>query len=390
MRTAFSSAHSTLKERLETIHRSVRNTADGIDRIAVVNYDARSDTLSTFLHSSNGLNPLERYVVPLSQVPSLQILADARKIRVLNDIKPVQWEKNKKPARHLRAIYSIYRSSLTVPFYAGKELRGFVFFNSFQSGYFTERRVDELFMVAESVAALAADARKPVEMLERIVHVTQDICHFRDDETGAHLDRVANYARIIATAMAGGRTLDDEFIQTLFLFAPLHDIGKVRIPDSVLHKPGPLTKKELAIMRNHPRWGVEICHRLMDDTAIITPGQRKLLCDIIYHHHEAWDGSGYPDGLAGEKIPLAAAIVAVADVFDAVTSVRPYKMPWTPEEAFLYLESQAGRLLHPACVRAFLERRDDVMEVYHRFQDGVAPGRTSSSPAGAAVAEIAR
>lgn len=144
------------------------------------------------------------------------------------------------------------------------------------------------------------------------------------------------------------------------LAAPLHDIGKIAIPDSVLLKPGPLDDDELAKMREHPRIG----HELLSDS------QNRFIqmgATIALRHQERYDGSGYPDGLAGDQIPIEARIVAVADVFDALVSKRPYKRAWTIDEALDYIGRNSGSLFDPACVAALLKDRARIEAICKRF-----------------------
>ena len=142
--------------------------------------------------------------------------------------------------------------------------------------------------------------------------------------------------------------------------APLHDVGKIAIPDSVLLKPGPLNKDEIEVMRQHPRIGHEL----------LSGSQNRFIqtgAVIALRHHERFDGSGYPDGLVGEEIPLEARIVAVADVFDALVSPRPYKQAWDMDAALGYLYSQRGRLFDPRCVDALMRSRERLEDICQRF-----------------------
>ena len=154
--------------------------------------------------------------------------------------------------------------------------------------------------------------------------------------------------------------------------APLHDIGKIAIPDSVLLKPGPLTEEETAVMRRHPRIGHEL----------LSGSQNRFIQTgalIALRHHERYDGSGYPDGLVGEEIPLEARIVAVADVFDALISPRPYKQAWDIDAALGYLYAQRGRLFDPRCVDALIRSRPRLDEICDRYSDGVRTSRPGVS-----------
>ncbi|SEL33154.1 putative two-component system response regulator [Roseateles sp. YR242] len=181
---------------------------------------------------------------------------------------------------------------------------------------------------------------------------------FKDNETGWHVVRMSHFSQLLAQA-AGYSDADAE---ELLHAAPMHDVGKLGIPDAILQKPGKLDEQEWAVMRRHPQIGAEI---LGDHTT----GLLGLARRIALSHHEKWDGSGYPEGLAGEAIPEEARIVAIADVFDALTSVRPYKRAWTPEAAVDHLREQSGKHFDPRLVELFISVLPKVLEVRARFQE---------------------
>lgn len=166
--------------------------------------------------------------------------------------------------------------------------------------------------------------------------------HYNDNDTGVHIWRMGAFARCIAEAMGWPK----ERCELLELAAPMHDTGKIGIPDAVLRKPGKLDADEWAVMRAHCRIGYEILSG--DDEPVF-----RLAAEIALRHHEKWDGTGYPDGLAGESIPESARIVAVADVFDALTMKRPYKDAWPVEQALETLRMGKGRHFDPAALDAF-------------------------------------
>jgi len=183
---------------------------------------------------------------------------------------------------------------------------------------------------------------------------------FRDEETGNHLIRMSRYSRLIANTIG----LSHEEAETVELAAPLHDIGKIGIPDGILLKPGRLDAGELKIMRGHPVIG----HEILKGSASKYVRMGAL---IALGHHEKYDGSGYPNGLVGDHIPLCARVVAVADVYDALTAVRPYKKAWPVEEAFAYLRNQRGRHFDPNMVDAFLGVANDVARIQRELGDQV-------------------
>jgi two-component system response regulator RpfG len=175
---------------------------------------------------------------------------------------------------------------------------------------------------------------------------------YRDVGTGIHLVRMSHYAELVAEGMG----MSEEDVRTLTSAAPLHDIGKIGVPDSVLLKRGGLSEEEFAVMRRHPMIGYEI---LRDSQSRFV----QMGALIALRHHERWDGSGYPDGLRGSEIPLPARIVAVADVFDALTSERPYKPAWSLEEALDYMVTNRGTLFDPACVDVLLANQARIVEI---------------------------
>jgi len=192
---------------------------------------------------------------------------------------------------------------------------------------------------------------------ELIVRLSR-AAEFRDTETGAHILRMAQYSRLIAVQLG----LDKEDCTLLGRAAPMHDIGKLGIPDSILLKPDRLTAEEMEVMRCHARIGHSI---LMGSESRLI----RLGAEIALTHHEKYDGTGYPTGLAGEAIPLVGRIVAVADVFDALTSARPYKVAWDLEKARDYLEEGREKHFDPKCVDAFMAVWNEVLSVRTKFSD---------------------
>lgn len=181
---------------------------------------------------------------------------------------------------------------------------------------------------------------------------------FRDPETGGHIQRMAHYAASIARHLGE----PESYAQALLTAAPMHDIGKLGTPDHILLKTGPLSEAEQVEMRRHAEIGGRI---LADSDSPLL----KLACEIAETHHEKFDGSGYPRGLQGEQIPLGGRIVAVADVFDALNSARPYKSAWSLQAARAFIEEHRGRHFDPRCVDAFIAGWDDVLAIRARFPD---------------------
>jgi hemerythrin-like metal-binding protein len=193
---------------------------------------------------------------------------------------------------------------------------------------------------------------------------------YRDNETGMHVMRMTHYATSIAKAMG----LSQEMRELLAICAPMHDVGKIGIPDAILLKPGRLTPEEFEIMKSH----TELGKRLLDgDDNLI-----KAAGEIAACHHERWDGTGYPYGLVGDEIPVLARICAIADVFDALTSQRPYKAPWPVEESIEWIKKQSGTQFDPDCVTAFVDALPDILRVRQLYRDDIIdPNQNVELPA---------
>lgn len=199
------------------------------------------------------------------------------------------------------------------------------------------------------------------ELLESRLQIVERLgraAEYKDNETGMHVIRMSRFSQ--ALALAAG--CDPQWAEDLLHAAPMHDVGKIGIPDAILQKPGKLTDEEWVVMRTHPQIGAEIIGK--DHSSIL-----QLAYSVALYHHEKWNGKGYPFGLAGEAIPLEARIVAIADVFDALTSIRPYKKAWTADDALALIESEAGQHFDPQLVAHFLPLKEELLAIRERWAD---------------------
>lgn len=211
-----------------------------------------------------------------------------------------------------------------------------------------ERALSQLTRTHEDLLTARAEA----------VHVLGVACEYRDDDTAAHIKRMALYTRVIAEQMG----FDSAYVQLLETAAPMHDIGKIGVPDSILLKPGKLTPEEYKIMQQHPGIGARIL-------ASSTSPMLREAYDIALSHHEKWDGSGYPQGLKGESIPVSARIVALADVFDALTQKRVYKPAFEIDASLKIIDQGIGKHFDPNVVNAFKKGLKAIIEIRNTYLD---------------------
>lgn len=220
---------------------------------------------------------------------------------------------------------------------------------------------------------LASRLQEVDRLRDATFHVMISFAEFRDEDTGNHVKRTQEYVRTLATWLVqrpnSGVHLDPDEIDQIARSAPLHDIGKVAIPDGILLKPGPLTAEEFAVMKTHAVQGWEMLRRAAERMGGESGPMLRYAMEIARHHHEKWDGSGYPDGLRSLEIPLSARLMAVADVYDALISRRPYKEPMTHERAMVLMVEGGGRHFDPAIVQALLATQHDLERIAHEWKD---------------------
>ena len=358
--------HIPLREKLVSSHYAINEIFPFVVRIATAIYDPETRVLKTFIHSSDDDPQLEHYQALLDDAPSLLEILNTGRPRVVNNMHQFDTGEHEHTKKLEREGYA---ASYTLPMFNEGVFMGFIFFNSYETDVFTEKVLRQLDVYGHLIALMVIAELSSIYVLTAAIKTTGNITHHRDLETGSHLDRMSRYSRIIALALADKYELDDEYIEHVFMFSPLHDIGKIAIPDKILLKPGPLDNEEMSIMQTHSRKGREMLDDLVQNFGLENFQNVDVLFNIAEYHHEAVNGTGYPDGKSKNEIPLEARIVAVADIFDALTSKRPYKEAWNNERAIDVLKQLVGEKLDQDCVDALLDNMDQVEKIQQHFNE---------------------
>lgn len=356
-----------LGELLRIVQRRLEALDLGITRIAFVHHEASTDLLSSYCETGADGGPTGRddepgsrhlpfEPRPLATVPSLGRLRDQRQARVLHDL-----ERELDPtSEHSRWLLAQgWRASLTLPLFHHNRLLGFLFLDSNRAGAFDPRAMAALEPHLELLLLQISHHFRDLASLDGSLGQLLEIAELRDSGTATHMERVALYSHLIALQLETQRPLPADFSENLLRFAAFHDIGKVGIPDRILLKPEPLSPEERLVMQSHVVIGMALIEKLITAMGLEDDPSIDLLRQVVAHHHECLDGSGYPAGLRGEAVSLEGRIVAVADIYDALTQARPYKPTFPESHAVQTLRSmvQAGRL-DGDCVEALLNSDD--------------------------------
>lgn len=360
-------SEETLSARLQTLHNTIIERMPGISRIACALYDPQTDLLKTFINSTYQGLAISGYEYKLTDSRSLSELKEKNLCRVVDDI-----AQDIRPG-NLHSDWLLdqnYGSSFTVPMSSGQQFYGFIFVDASEKHYFTEKVQRDLLLFSNMITLTISSELSAVRSLLATAQAARDFADLRDFETGMHLNRMARFARLIAQAVSDKWQISDETIEHIYLFAPLHDIGKIGIPDRILLKPGRLDPEEHELMQQHVALGVKLLQKVLDDYRVAYLSDSQVMLNIIAYHHEFLDGSGYPNQLRGKEIPIEARIITVADIFDALTSVRPYKQAWSIEDALNELDHMASKgKLDSDCVQALRDSSLEVEKIVTQLRD---------------------
>ncbi len=272
-----------------------------------------------------------------------------------------------------KPLDSKFGSNLIMPITGNHGPVGVFDFGSRQPGTFDQREISMCSMLVDQMAYSLENLRLVGELSssrDAVIRGMALLAEIRDSHIKGHLNRICAYSRYLAEALQehpGYREVSPAFIEMITRAAALHDVGKVGIPDSILLKPGKLTPEEFDVMRTHAMVGAELLEDLMKDYGHY--GMILMGMDVARYHHEWWDGTGYPDGVSGTDIPLSARIVAIADVYDALTSKRVYKEAWNFEDTAAEMRSKSGTQFDPELLEVFLGRPRNLEKIRRKFPD---------------------
>lgn len=352
--------------KLVNLHGELRVKFPHLSRMAIAIYDKDNDLLKTFIDSTVGHDPINHYSIELASVPSLKELADTKSYRIIEDLNILGSSKSK----HSQWLSEQgFRSSYTVPLFSSNQLIGFLFFDADKPQYFDQFIIKSLNVYAELISTVLINELAPLYTLRGALSTAQHLTHHRDTETALHITRMSHYSYLLAQKLSGKLGLSDEYIEYVLQYSPLHDIGKIGIPDSILLKPGKLTADEFSVIKTHVQIGVDIIDAIIKEFNLEGFSHLSILTNVIGCHHERYDGSGYPHGLKGTDIPLEGRIVAVADVLDALSHPRPYKAAFSFDDSVNYIEVNSGKLFDPECYAILDNSRKDFRAVFEKFKD---------------------
>ncbi len=359
--------NKSLGGRINELHSRMLDVVPVVDRVACAIYDPKSDLLKTFINSTRVGEAISAYQFKLSDSITLRKMVETKQFRVINDLPAAIAPDTEHSAWVLKQGY---QSSFTVPMFANDDFIGFIFFDSVTSHAFSQTVQRDLGIYSTLINMAITTELMAVRSVINSAKVARDFAHLRDFETGAHIERMARFSREIARGVAQKYNLSDEYVEQIFIFAPLHDIGKIGIPDKILLKPGKLDPDEYRIMQTHVEKGLQIVERVLGDLGVRDLPDSHIMKNIVGCHHELLDGSGYPNGIKGSEIPLEAQIVTVADVFDAISCARPYKTARSFESAIEELSQMANAgKLNKDCVAVIRQKKDEFISILSQNKD---------------------
>jgi len=342
------------------------------NRIGIAVISSDGEMISAIRAKANYPLLLGKNYTELLSETSLKDVIESNKMRTINDLEAyLKLHPNSNSTKLI--IDEGMKSSLTIPLVLDEKVIGVIFFSSKTRNAFNESHEYFVDSISKAIAISFEKSFVYNDLLLASVKGFANIVESKDHVTGNHIDRMSNYSRFVAECLYNDgiypENVNDVFIDQVFSFSSLHDIGKVGISESILNKPGKLTDEEFEIMKEHTLIGDKVLTNMSSGTILKQNPYFEMAGNIARHHHERFDGTGYPDGLKGNDISLCARIVAVADVFDALTNERPYKPAFSFEKTMSILIEGSGQHFDPLIIDSLIKHENELYHLYKSFKE---------------------
>ncbi len=354
-----------LSHQLSEIQKRMKVHQPKLAKVCFALYDSRDHLLRSYADSSSLSLRMAHYEAPLSSLPYLKSCLESRTEAYLSELSELH------PSPHVRALLGEgFHSSVAMPIFAEQRFCGFLFLNSHYPDAFTQSDIKALKPYLKMLEVAIFSEYQLVHLLVEKLSKLIARSPVYQRESFSHKQRVAAYTNMIALALADHYDVDDEFVEHLTLFAQYHDIGKIRLSPELLCKQQVLTEDEVNQLRQHIIFGEEIVEQLIAELNAVDHPSAILLHDVISYHYEFLDGGGYPRQLQADEIPLGARIVCVANIFDAMTTHKPYKQGCSVPYALLELEKMvAMNKLDARCVDALRSHQHQLKSILERYPE---------------------
>jgi len=352
---------------LEMLYNIAINNYQGLSRFSIIlikdnqasNYFVRDRLVA----GCNG----EIFTQKINKGTSLPKMIKLNSERVVNDLSSLKLN-----ARTLYLLNNGHRSSFSYPLvFKGRPI-AIVFFNASELNFFAENSVQQdMLFLSMLIRSIMVRQFEKKQFISISLAIALDMGHAKDPETKGHLHRMERYSSKLASLLSKEKGISHEFIRCIESYAAFHDIGKYKIPDEILFSSTIFTPEERKIMNQHCRHGVDIINGVLGyfPENLRHVEEYRFLKNIILHHHEHFNGNGYPMGLKGDAIPLEARIVMVADVFDALLSKRLYKQAWNIDDVVTYMKDNSGIMFDPDCINSLISNLPEFIEIYEAYAD---------------------
>ncbi|GIC75502.1 HD domain-containing phosphohydrolase [Moritella sp. F3] len=352
---------------LDTLYNVAINNYQGLSRLSVIMIKDNNASNYFVRDRLSATNNDELFTKKMSQVGGIPMMIKSQSERIIDDLS----NSNLNP-RTLFLLNCGHRSGFSYPLSFKGQVIAIVFFNASEVNFFAKRSIQkDMLFLATVIHSLMVRQFEKKQFIDISLAIALNMGHAKDPETQEHLNRMERYSSKLAYLLTVKKEIDHEFIRRIETYAAFHDIGKYKIPDEILFSCEIFTPEERKVMNQHCVHGVDI----IDDVLSHFPmnmryvEEYRFLKNIILHHHERFDGNGYPMGLKADAIPLEARIVMVADVFDALLSKRLYKQAWSIDEVVAYMAAHSGTMFDPDCVDALITHLADFIEIYEAHAD---------------------